>query len=216
MQNRSKTINLKQEIEDILTDNIGLAIQKLEAILTVEDIETKKELLLHNGSYKRLEKGNRMGDITFDTYNTELNKLTAKIYDCIQRVSEERLFDNYQIREEIREKILIVCQADRETEMKKLFPSLYFPNTTFHDVEDGLRDLEKIKVVVFDDIEAPNENKAILLHYLKAIDNSKTFLLYYGKYQPYSEYSHKAYFSNSQFSIHARLKEMLDFIKYIS
>ena len=215
MQNQTEKI--KAEIKSLLRDNASLAVQKIQKVLLPGDQETDDELFLHDKNLFKLGKDYDKGILTDDDYDKQLNKLTLRILHFIRDLRPEQIRQNYKISEQIRENILIVCKEEREKMMLAFFPDDYFPNVKTHFIGENLPNFKETKIVIFEDLERPYskvKNNVNLEKYLKAINETNTYMLYFGSSQPYDEYGDIAYFSNSKFSLHARLKELLDYIKY--
>ena len=168
---------------------------------------------------------NRLMDdkILGENVRTDENIIARDVRDVIQRIEEKDL-GNYTFIETL----LIICNAGKRLEMENFFGKKYFPNAAFinygqaipagvFDVvfledEDGIINKTQMqgkidKVPTTENINRRAEMKA----YIEA--NVTQYFIYIGKYFPLG-YENRVYFSNSRFSIYARLKEILDYIKY--
>ena len=75
-------------------------------------------------------------------------------------------------------------------------------------------EIDPYQLIIFDDMETEETYYALYEKYLQA---AAPYLLYFGKKRvpdTNSQGELKAYFTNSVFSIHARLQEMFTFLKY--
>jgi hypothetical protein len=124
----------------------------------------------------------------------------------------------YELENAVFKRILVVCKsAGREEYMRRLFPEQYFKGVEY-DVSEKPRAAESVNrfdLVVFDnnppsEADDPHE---LLRYYL---EQTRPYLLYFGsqQLQLLRDFSEKAYFANSIFSLHGRLREMIEFLKY--
>lgn len=143
------------------------------------------------------------------------NDLNFRLMNLIDSLEEEDVRTTYPLQEEIFEKILVVCkQAERKSYLKKFFPDTYFIHVAYDDSTEKF-DAENYDIVIFDDhpFDPQDKEESFLRKYL---NTNKPYVLYFsnGLSSAVREHPEKAYFSNSVFSLHARLFEMLNYLKY--
>lgn len=126
------------------------------------------------------------------------------------------------------ENLIIICNPDKRLEMETFFGKKYFPNAEFINYGDtfpkGIFDV----IILEDENNIINQKDTIgegesiptalsiqrrkeMKQYLDATDINA---LYYGHRFDIKGYEQRVYFTNSRFSIYARLKELLEYTKY--
>lgn len=206
---------LHAQLKNLLAQNTGEVLQKLLEIFE-RNPEAYDEVILLLARYETFRK--KIGKSLMSASEEELqaSKITHSVLELINQISEEEA-NAYEASNAIFKRILVVCQtAAREAEMRRLFPDQYFKGVEF-DVSKSKRPLASVNrfdLVIFDNnlSDDTGHAKELLRYYL---DEAEPYVLYYGLYEPLlKDYPDKVYFANSVFSIHARLQEMLSYLKY--
>lgn len=216
---QQKTEQIRKKVQTILLGSVSKAIQEIEKILQPGYTETEDELFLHNQRYYELKNAEREGTITPSEFDAKKARLVKALLAFLRNLTPEQVRQNYRLGEEIRERILVVCTDEREDTMRSFFPVEYFPETEIKIRNSAEIMLSDVQVVVYDDMLRPysrEKDNPNLENFLKNAMQNEVFVLYFGAVQPYSQYNEIAYFANSKFSLHSRLSELLDFIKYSS
>lgn len=128
------------------------------------------------------------------------------------------------------ETFLIICNEDKRDDMEVFFGKRYFPNADFINYGDPLPNGIYDVIVLEDEgnlinqVEKDNEGKPTKIpteankkrqkQMTNYLDATKGYFIYMGAYFPIVKYKDRVYFSNSRFSLYARLKELLDYMKY--
>lgn len=150
--------------------------------------------------------------LTQEEYNRELAQLTQAVLHLIDNLSEDDLSEVRHLREEMHERILVVTRPARRAYMERFFSKNYFKNVYYIHYGDSIPS-ERFDLAVLEDIEP---EPASTLHIGDYVNGMTCYFLYFGERFPLdrSKYADKVYFANSIFSLYARIKEMLDFMKY--
>ncbi len=206
---------LQRQLKDLLVNNIGETLQLLLQIFS-NNAEGYNGVIALKVRHERLQKDAREGVLNASEENLEFSRISRSVLGLIDLITPEEAA-GFELQQSIFKRILVVCKSpDREQAMRNLFPETYFKGVEFDasGVKADPATVDPFDLIIFDntphgDKDDPQE---LLKHYL---DNTKPLVLYFG--QPLSllyAYPEKAYFANSVFSIHARLEEMIQYVKY--
>jgi hypothetical protein len=210
-----KTIeSVKTRLKKTIADNLGQTLKELHLILNTKTKAYDDYLILSSAfksylnSFIRDTKSNR-------ELNVELANITQRVIVFIDSLEEDHLDYGKLLEREYFESILIVCKEESRVKFfQPLFPVDYFHGVKY-DFSGISQDTEDFDIVIYDDNpphDSKEEQDQLLLHYLKS---KKPYVLYFGKRSPLIwDYPEKAYATNSIFSVHARLNEMINYIKY--
>jgi hypothetical protein len=205
---------LQSQLKEQITRNIGEVLQSLKRIFA-NNAKLLNDTILLLLRYEELLSEKRQDTLSPSEYNRENNKLNLAVLELIDRISEEEALA-YEAENSIFQKILIICpNEDRKKYMSRLFPKQYYKNTEYDwsGKKLPLETIDEYQLLVFDDMESTDEYFALYGHYLA---NATPYILYFGKRRVPDRQGEKlkAYFTNSDFSLHARLQEMMTYIKY--
>ena len=208
---RTPLLIFKQALKRTIADNIGQCIKQLEASLDPARA-VYNDCLALLAAFNRLEKENLNNLLQRDEYSRELSKLSLAVLYLIDNLSEDDLSAARHLREEVHERILVVTRAERRLSIERFFSKNYFKNVRYIHYGDAIP-TERFDLAVLDDIES---NPAASLYMEEYMVGIGCYILYFGERFPLDrvKYANKAYYANSIFSLYARIKEMLDFIKY--
>lgn len=217
--------DVKQQVNGwIKNGNIETAFTELEKLISPEsDLQT--HLIIFQSRLSDLIADKHEGTLTDTNFRSKKVAITAALLAFVKDLEAKDVNLEEHKEEEIRERILVICKESRESYMETFFSQYYFKNVSYHFFTEEKLDLSGIDLVILDynylklkhGEKLPIEERNRLERYLLKIDDSNAYLLYFGKQMPFGladKYSTKAYFSNSVFSLYARIGEMLDFIKY--
>lgn len=206
-------IQTKTALKRKVSKNIGNAIKELGAIINPRQ-EAFNTLINIEGAFNRLEKQSRDNLIQQAELNAEYGKITHRILSFIDSLEEEDILALRLLQYETFEKILVVTKSKgRKEYMQQFFPTDYFRNVYYDDSAQP-QPAKGIDIVLYDDAPPPDEGETdtLLQHYL---ENTDAVVLYFGRHSPLVwKYPEKAYATNSVFSLHARIKEMTEYLKY--
>ncbi|MEQ1746049.1 MAG: NARF domain-containing protein [Saprospiraceae bacterium] len=196
-----------------LAENLGQCIKNLEASLDPQR-ETYNNCLQLLADFNRLERENMNNLLARDDYNLEFSKLTQRTLFLIDNLDEADLSAVRRLREEIHERILVVVHPDRKAQMERFFSKNYFKNVYYITYGDSIP-AEHFDLAILDNmVPEPIPQVSMLLE--EYADGIPFYILYFGEMYPFNQvqYADKIYFANSIFSLYARIREMLDFMKY--
>lgn len=206
---------LQLQLKNLLIRNTGEVLQALLKVFA-NNQEAYNEVILQTQRLERLRKAIRKGTAPGSEENTELNTINDAVLSLIDDISPEEAAA-YELENAIFKRILVVCKsAEREEYMRRLFPPQYYKGVEY-DISEKPRpaaSVNQFDLLVFDNTPqgGPDDGHELLLYYLK---ETAPYLLYFGQQLNLLwQYPEKAYFANSVFSIHARLEEMMAYLKY--
>ena len=184
-----------------------------------QDTSVRRDLTLILGSYNSILRQEFLTDTT--EFRREISKITKSILELVQQLEAADVSEGVFI-----ETFLIICNSDKRSDMEDFFGDKYFPNAEFINYGDALpkgiydviilEDEDNIINQTVDNksMKTPTEKNKNRCEQMKAyLESSDAYFLYIGNRFTLG-YEKRVYFSNSRFSIYARLKELLDYIKY--
>lgn len=203
--------SLQLTLKRILADNLGQCIKQTEASLDPRR-EAYNQCLQLLADFNRLERENMGNLLSRDDYNRDFAKLTHRTLFLIDNLQEDDLSAARHLREEIHERILVVTRPERQAYMERFFSGNYFKNVSYIHYGDPVPP-ERFDLALLEDLQ-PEPLSAMLME--QYVENIGAYMLYFGATFPLdrARYADKVYFANSIFSLYARIKEMLDFMKY--
>lgn len=196
-----------------LADNLGQCIQHLEASLDPRR-DAYNQCLQLLADFNRLERENMSNLLSREQYNQDFARLTQRTLFLIDNLRDDDLSAARRLREEIHERILVVTRPERQAYMERFFSKNYFKNVAYIHYGDAVP-AERFDLALLEDMEPEPLSAMLMEQYVEGIG---AYILYFGETFPLerTRYAEKVYFANSIFSLYARLKEMLDFMKYYS
>ena len=212
------TLNrLKRDIKRLVASNLGNALKKLGQALD-ESGDNYNTCISLQAEFNRVKQQSISGGLTPTEESTYLSRVVNRFLDFVDSLEGEDIRPAFQLQEEIYDRILVVCkEAQRVPYLQRFFPEAFFKGVAYLPSDEEPEpepDPESFDIVIFDNHphDSDNGEHALLKDYLSL---GKPRLLYFGQTLPLLyNYPEKAYFANSIFSLHARLEEMLTFLKY--
>ncbi len=206
---------IKRQLKELSTRNAGEVLQVLRQIYDNNE-ELRNSVVMLSARYNQHRKSVLNGTIKSEDSTLEFNQIIERVLILIDAVSPEEAAA-YELEHSIFQKILIVCQqAERRHFMKSLFSEQYYKEVRLWRVEDNmsLQEVNGFDLVIFDNHgdTAGEPSDSLLKFYL---NEAQPYMLYFGHFLPLlQQYPDKVYFTNSVFSIHARVREMIEYLKY--
>jgi len=219
MQN-TKYQRLKDDFQAALTDdNLEECFKLLRKGFNLS-AEHQKDLILMERIYNQARRERRTNKMGFEKFSEE----TSKTADSLLQVMSSLTEDDISLSDEIPNRIVVVICKNSPTDWDTMFSEAFFSHA--HIMRYG----EEVPaayispdVVIFDDLECPgigNESKMRML----AREMPGAHLLYFGlpgenpfKKKDASEedktFAARCADANSKFTVHARLRELLEFRK---
>lgn len=215
----------KEAINLIESDKLRECMNQMKAYL----LDGSSERRLLSSLLRRFNQllSERNLSIVEDTiFRQGMNQIVDALLNLVEQLSSANVCESMFI-----EPILIICNEDNRKEMEGFFGEKYFPNAKCINYGDTLPQ------GIFDVIFLEDENNIItkttdgkqdgepteknisrrkeMMAYIDAFmkPNDKQLFLYFGRTFPLG-YKNNVYFANSRFAIYARLKELLDYMKY--
>lgn len=209
--------SLHLQLKALLISNAAEVLQKLQQVFS-KNTEAFNEVISLTLRFEKLRKDQVAGTLLPEEENRQINQLNKSILSLIDSITPAEAAA-YELENAIFKRILVVCKsAKREEYMRRLFPEQYFKGVEY-DVSEKPRpaaSVNKFDLVIFDNYPhgAPDDTPELLRYYL---EQTQPYVLYFGQQLNLLwQYPEKAYFANSIFSLHGRLREMIEFLKYYS
>lgn len=208
---------LKLDLKKMIAANIaGNVLKKLDQVL-YEQADCYNNFVMLTMDFKQIEERQIIGGTAADALNIELRSLVNRLLKFIDGLEETDIRQTAHLQEEIFERILVVCKsAARESFMRTFFPEQYWKGVEY-DLGQArpIAEINTFNLVVFDNTPFDKDDHELLKYYL---DKTNPYLLYFGPtnlsllYE--KQYEGKVYSTNFVFSLHARIQEMLNYLKY--
>lgn len=205
---------LQSELRNLVAATLlDEVLQKLSQVFK-NDSDKLNDITLFYTRHNLTSANYRKGLIEPKEHHQQVLQLANSILNLIGEISEEEA-TAYELENSIFTKILVVCKNEAAIQrMDAFFDSFYFKNVDYTHHYDEAK-VAWCDLIVFDFLHACEENPAyhdLLTQYLR---HSPKYILYFGRFNKLLEqYPMKAYFTNSPFSLYARLRELIDFMKY--
>ncbi len=198
----------KTELKRAWASNPDDFFEKMNTLLKT-DRESFNGFIHLQSAFNRNKK-NEVKSINSKEVENQMHALlTSSVLNYIDSLKEEDIAQSEQ-----HEHILVVCKIpEREKFLRKYFPKKYFKNIDF-DSSGKKRNAIGKNIIVFDNYphDSDDGKHVLLSHYL---ENTEPVILYFGRFlMLLTKYPEKAYATNSVFSLHARIKEINEFLKY--
>ncbi|MEZ5038505.1 MAG: hypothetical protein R2828_01375 [Saprospiraceae bacterium] len=206
---------IQSHLKDLIIRNNREVLQVLRKIFD-NNKGRLKEVLMLLANLNRLDENRRKGLLLPADEGLQFNQINNSIIELIDLISEEEAAA-YELEHSIFQHILVVCKSpERKEYMQSLFPHNYYKELLVDatGVPFPKEETNAFDLVIFDNYptgekDDPNE---LLTYYLT---ETSPYILYFGATLPLLYgYPEKVYFTNSVFSIHARIKEMIEYLKY--
>ncbi|MEO1257800.1 MAG: hypothetical protein AAFZ15_03355 [Bacteroidota bacterium] len=204
---------IKKELK-LTTTNIDSILKRLDSLLDINKQNTFNIFAGFRFRHKQWKLDKLSGTSSHKSLKRESNQILQGLLNFIDLLDEKDLKPGFNLMEEIPEKILVVCKTEARLKyLNNLLPEEYFVNVEYA-APGSQHEAEGIEIIIFDNDPYDDDGgqHQLIKYYLEKTD---PVLLYFGKTLKFlHDYPEKAYFSNSIFSIHARINEMIGFLKY--
>lgn len=208
---------LIEELKEKFQEKPNEVVKDLVEIFKFGNTENQNIILIRTSELSKLIK-KQMKGIVSDKDQSKYNEIYDVALNLINEITEEEAFA-FHLSNSILKRILIVCRTkERLQTMKDLFPK-----KTYHDREVIFQDdffkenTEHTSLIIYDDFPRQPFSKGLTSELKDVLNNSgKIPLLFFSPdtiTELHKKYSERVYFSNSIFSIHSRIKEMLLYLR---
>lgn len=222
----TEIIKLKKEATELIESNkLRESMNQMKAYL-IDGSSERRVLSNLLRRYNELLNDKNLRIIDEDNYNKGMNQITEALLDLVEQLSIANVCVTMFI-----EPILIICNEDNRKDMEGFFGENYFPNARCinygETLPEGIFDvifLEDENNIITKTMNGKSDGEPTELNisrrkemksYIDSFKDSKEkqFFLYFGQFFPLG-YKENVYFANSRFAIYARLKELLDYMKF--
>jgi len=207
---------LKSDLKQQVISNIGNVLKELGQLLR-SDGPYYNTVVVMQTTFHRLQQQSQQGAISHDNLNVEYGKLTRSTLNLIDGLDENDISTPRLLAFDIYERILIVAKSEARADYFRPF----FPEDYFHRVDyDGsgqplpAETANGYDIILYDNQESDpqDDTNELLLYYLT---KTSPVVLYFGGFlRLLLGYPEKAYATNSVFSLHARIRELSDYLRY--
>lgn len=205
--------SLKHDLKQQVITNVGNVLKELGQLLSVKSTNYNTLIALQS-RFRRLQQEVIEGRVDREGQNVGYGELTRDTLGFIDSLQGSDISTPRLLAFDIFERILVVTKSpERAGYLRQFFPTDYFHSLVYDGSGQPLS-AEGYDIVLYDDKPpAPKgETDQLLRHYLV---NTKPVVLYFGRYSPLlPKYPEKAYATNSVFSLHARIREMSEYLRY--
>lgn len=216
---------IKADLKDFVKKNqIRDCLETIEAYLVPSAKNQRNEVIQHIRTIEQLNKEWRLGTLAKEAHQNQLSRTAIAVLELIDDLDIEVLSEANIIQHQVNENILVICfDEEGQNEMQRFFSKHYFINVDYNSTHQLLKleGLEHYDIILFDDYFVPKARSEAYIQLIKDYLNEKSIptpLLYFSKFHQdflrNRAYEYKVYFSNSIFSLHARIQEMIQFKKY--
>lgn len=204
----------KSGLKDIIIKSIEKCLDCLDLAIDKKAKGIGNKVRLYKVRLKALEDRQKAGMITSKDLDVEMNNLIIQLMTFIDEDLEEADIANMKVLENNTQKsILVITRPEQEQMMREFFIKHYFPKVEFA-LNDSTLSHKTADLIIYEDVETDEANLKRIWEYVEK--NKNSYFLYFGNgyLKVPKEYNSSVYFTNSPFSLYARLKELLDYIKY--
>jgi len=198
--------------KEIADDNLEKCFELLEESLD-ERQSIFAEVLLLKGRLSMVLREKNKGTIYFNDYRVERNSIRDSILDFLNRILKE---EHVSLLRRIHDRILIIACKNSPTKWDKLFNNAFFSHVEIIFYKDDVpNEFKNSDVVIFDDLDCGVKNHVHMSRYI--LEMPMAHILYVGADNPLKEDDPPAFKrcanANSEITILARLRELLEFRK---
>lgn len=219
--------------KDLSKSRIGIVLKTLEKILK-EDSPLVSQTILISARFSTNKRSYHSGEKPLSVYEEEEQHIVEALHDTVSELEEASLIHNYSLElGGIDNPILVVCfDEEKKNEMIRFFSPLIVTNVTIEKV-DKYSDSwnKKYDITIWDNSDLPKcpdeENTSDLREWeMELLSNRELFLkecldknpsphfIHLG--EPYyfvQDNRHRVYAANSEYSLFARIQEMIAYIR---
>jgi hypothetical protein len=207
---------VKLDLKTGIIKNIGKVFKVLgEDVLRTERNEVYNIYIQLRQEFQRIEKSRLEGILSPETINQNIASVTTRLMNFIDGLKEEDVHAYASFKESIYDKILVVTYSkERESYLEKFFPELYFRNIEYDSSKEKLVLDRDIDIIIYDSPKLAKDEIDDLLDYYLNLDD-ESVILYFGTFsRQLLGFPEKAYATNSVFSLHARINEIITYLKF--
>lgn len=181
--------------------------------------DVMKEYALHKANLSTIRREARVGKLTFDEEARKLASINDGLLEFVNSLEEK----DVTLLRLTHDRLLVVTRSGREDKWAQMFPEAYFSQCKVivfgKDCPNGF---ENPAIVIFDNFENEGENlRTEIVWHCKKMQSSH-YLFCIKSRSPFHEgdassdekkIGDRMVFANSWMTVHARLRELLEFVK---
>lgn len=205
------------EFKMLAADNVGKCLQQLSQKIDASQTSRFNALVNLQARLNRLNNNKLANVLSEDDEARQENQLVMDLLEFLDMLTNDDFAPSAQLREEIYDKILVVCYgAGAVLELQPFFDSFYFKNVQYALYEFDEEKIAWADLIVFDYIYAVDNDPdyyELLRQYLD--ETPGKYLLHFGRHDRILEhYPMKVHSAITPFELYARLHEMIEFKKF--
>lgn len=219
---------LKQTVEDLIVKNrIGKIFELMNQYLT-NDAKREIGLILLKSEVRRKEDAERKGLILAEEIEVFYNKTYNKVLNILEKLTiSDILADKDFDERNIYDFVVVITTTERENKLRQLLTSLRFKKVEFYN-DYKYEYVKHAVIIIFDNMDLPSgrnlsENQNATIKSREAMiqkcldETAEQYLIHYGNYlQLLDSNRDRMQGANSQFSLYARVKEVIEFSNTIN
>ena len=205
------------EFKLLAAENVGKCLQQLSKKIDANQTSHFNILVNLQARLNRFNNSKLANVLSPEEEARQENQLVMDVLEFLDALTDADFSPAAQIREEIYDKILVVCYgADAVLELQPFFDSFYFKNVQYALYKFDEEKIAWADFIIFDYIYAVDNDPGyyeLLRQYLD--ETPGKYLLHFGRHDRILElYPMKIHTANSPFELYARIREMIEFKKY--
>lgn len=203
----------KKRIKKMVSTDIINVFRELENLLTSQRGDTYNDFLLLEGQFREFQKWSLRGVADAKEISRSKNDIRHRLMGFIDSLEKQDFVKAEWMLDYIYERIMVICKTnERIAYLQQFFPAQYFGSLRF-DSSCQKVNVDDVDILIYDDTPSVQGEDDELLRYF--IVDTSPVVLYFGRHsQLVWEHPEKAYATNSVFSLHARIREMIEYLKY--
>lgn len=156
------------------------------------------------------------GQISADEYFRSRSQIRSGLIGFVNNSMKP---EDVSLLRRIHDRILIVACKNSPNKWEEMFSEAFFSHFRIIQYGDAMPDdFNKPDIVVFDDLNCATKNAVFMHRYIR--ENPRAHFLYVGKDNPLEDDDPAAFGrsanANSRITVYARLRELLEYRKYLS
>lgn len=205
------------EFKLLAAENVGKCLQQLSKKIDANQNGHFNVLVNLQARLNRFNNNKLANVLSPEEEALQENQLVMDVLEFLDTLTDADFSPAAQLREEIYDKILVVCYgAGAVLELQPFFDSFYFKNVQYALYEFDEEKIAWADFIIFDYIYAVDNDPdyyELLRQYLD--ETPGKYLLHFGRHDRILEYyPMKVHAANVPFELYARIREMIEFKKY--
>lgn len=214
---------LKQTVEELIIRNrMGKVFELMNQYLT-NDAKREIGLTLLRSEVRRNKDAEQKGLILAEAVEVFYSKMYLRILNILEDLTTSDMLTDKDFDERnIYDFIVVITNTERENNLRQLLANLRFKKVEFY-TDYQYEYVKHAAIIIFDNMDLPSgrnlsENEVATIKSREAIiqkcldETAEQYLIHYGNYLQLLDFNRdRMQGANSQFSLYARVKEVIEF-----